>query len=150
MQTFCYSFVTDFTCLCDVASRSADQQFEVGTREFVDVFACVQYKDEQKRLFFFQSETFLRMIRQSMAAGIKANIRSRYDPISADNHNAEEWIEDPGLTEGEGINLLDVAQLDTSVSTAERLCNRSDDNFGNNDETVNGSDKAVYSADSSN
>lgn len=47
MQTFCYSFVTDFTCLCDVASRSADQQFEVGTREFVDVFACVQYKDEQ-------------------------------------------------------------------------------------------------------
>ncbi|KAJ8464688.1 hypothetical protein OPV22_027240 [Ensete ventricosum] len=88
--------------------------------------------------------------RQSVAAGIKANIRSRYDPISVDNHNAEEWIEDPGLTEGEGINLLDVAQLDTSVSTAERLCNRSDDNFGNNDETVNGSDKAVYSADSSN
>lgn len=90
------------------------------------------------------------MIRQSVAAGIKANIRSGYDPVSVDNHNAEEWIEDPGLTEGEGINLLDVAQLDTSVPTADRLCNMSDDNFGNNHENINGSDKGIYSADSLN
>lgn len=40
-------FLNLFLLLSDTAQRTAEQQFEVGTRGFLDAFASIQYKDEQ-------------------------------------------------------------------------------------------------------
>ncbi|URD88420.1 hypothetical protein MUK42_24599 [Musa troglodytarum] len=58
------------------SSRSADQQFEVRTREFVDVFACVQYKDEQD--FDPSRATDLGWAHGVMVNGDRQKIQCRY------------------------------------------------------------------------
>ncbi|CAL9767462.1 unnamed protein product, partial [Musa acuminata subsp. burmannicoides] len=58
------------------SSRSADQQFEVGTREFVDAFACVQYKDEQD--FDPSRATDLGWAHGVMVNGDRQKIQCRY------------------------------------------------------------------------
>ena len=73
------------------------------------------------------------MIRQPVATESKGFKNEEHDLISPDNYTAGDWIDDPGMLEMEGINLLDA----TPIAAIDNVGNSSDGNLVNNDLVTN-------------
>ncbi|XP_064981268.1 uncharacterized protein LOC135622891 [Musa acuminata AAA Group] len=71
--------------------------------------------------------------RQPVATESKGFKNEEHDLISPDNYNAGDWIDDPGMLEMEGINLLDA----TPIAAIDKVGNSSDGNLVNNDLITN-------------
>lgn len=63
--------------------------------------------------------------RQTVAADNKSLIDGEYDQISMSDYDAGDWIDDPGMVEAEGFNLLDVVPPDGSFAAIDKVVSTS-------------------------
>ncbi|URE40435.1 Plant organelle RNA recognition domain [Musa troglodytarum] len=59
-----------------IAQRTSEQQFEIGTRGFIDAFSCIQYKDEQD--FMPTRATDIGWAHGAMVNGDRQKIECKY------------------------------------------------------------------------